>query len=61
MRVAGITPSTVQPTDGVMRSNANGEPLGVFVESARQLITAQTPTMTDRLPGTDLACRSGST
>lgn len=47
MEVAGITRETVVPTGGHMRVDGHGEPTGVFVESAQNLITEHIPLLTD--------------
>ncbi|MCP9972170.1 amidohydrolase [Actinomadura madurae] len=43
MRLAGITRDTVPPTGGVIDKDANGEPTGVFRETAQGLVTRVVP------------------
>ncbi|MEV0314862.1 amidohydrolase, partial [Nonomuraea fuscirosea] len=46
MRLAGITRDTVPPTGGVIEKDADGEPNGVFRESARNLVNPFIPAFT---------------
>lgn len=47
MRLAGITRDTVPPPGGVIEKDADGEPTGVFRETAQSLVTRVVPAFTD--------------
>ena len=57
LRMAGITRDTVPPTGGVIEKDANGEPTGVFRESANALVNRIVPPWTreDLSAGMDAA------
>ncbi|SOB87439.1 hypothetical protein SAMN06297144_2571 [Sphingomonas guangdongensis] len=48
MRAAGITAKTVAPAGGRIEKGANGQPSGVFVDGAMELITRHIPQPTPR-------------
>ena len=48
MRMAGITRDTIAPPGGVIEKDADGEPTGVFLETAQNLVTRVVPGFTEQ-------------
>jgi predicted amidohydrolase YtcJ len=48
LEIAGITATTPDPLNGVIKRDGNGEPTGLLIDTAQELVSRHIPSLTDQ-------------